>query len=96
VILIRSLSGSEPTLIWRFHYNISEMVLWCREVGVWCRTGYSSMGSIRLGQNVSLTLNNNNIVNVHNILETFLSAPVLIEHTKSPGYGTIQQHEKAL
>jgi len=27
VILIRSLSGSEPTLIWRSHYNISKMVL---------------------------------------------------------------------
>jgi len=31
--------------------------------GVWCRTGYSSMGplcGLRLGQNASLTLNNNN------------------------------------
>jgi len=27
VILIRSLSGSEPTLIWKSHYNISKMVL---------------------------------------------------------------------
>jgi len=27
VILIRSLSGSEPTIIWRSHYNISKIVL---------------------------------------------------------------------
>jgi len=35
-----------------------------REVGVWCRTGYSSMGplcGLLLGHNASLTLNNNNI-----------------------------------
>jgi len=34
------------------------------KVGVWCRTGYSSMGplcGLRLGQNVSLTLNNNKV-----------------------------------
>jgi len=39
------------------------MVLYCREVGVWCHTGYSSMGPLcclRLGQNSSLPLNNNN------------------------------------
>jgi len=39
------------------------MVLECREVGVWCRTGYSSIGplcGLRPGQNASLTLNNNN------------------------------------
>jgi len=40
--LIRSLSGSEPTII----CNVSKMVLYCREVGVWCRTGYSSMGPL--------------------------------------------------
>jgi len=37
------------------------MVLYCREVGVWCRTGYSSMGplcGLRVVQNASLTLNN--------------------------------------
>jgi len=37
------------------------------EFGVWCRTGYSSMGELcglRLGQNASLTLNNNNN-NIH-------------------------------
>jgi len=62
MILIRSLSGSEPTIIWRSHFNISKMVLYCRQVGVWCRTGYSSMGplcGLRLGQNASLTLNKN-------------------------------------
>jgi len=31
---------------------------YCREVGVWCRTSYSSMG-LRLGQNASLNLKNN-------------------------------------
>jgi len=44
-------------------YNISKMVLLCREVGVWCRAGYCSMGplcGLRLGQNASLTHNNNN------------------------------------
>jgi len=62
VIRIRSPSGSEPTIIWRSHYNISKMVLYCREVSVWCRTGFSSMGplcGLRLGQNGSLTLNDN-------------------------------------
>jgi len=35
------------------------MVLLCQEVGVWCRTGYSSMSPLcGLGQNASLTLNN--------------------------------------
>jgi len=39
------------------------MVLQGREVGVWSRTGYNSMGplsGLRLGQNAYLTLNNNN------------------------------------
>jgi len=46
------------------------MVLLCREVGVWCGTGYSSMGplcGLRLGQNASLTLNNNNNIAQHAI-----------------------------
>jgi len=69
VILIRFLSGSEPTIIWMSHYNISKMLLYCREVGVWCRTGYSSMGplcGLSLGQNASLTLNSNSNSNSNN------------------------------
>jgi len=31
---VPTLSGLEPTIIWRSHYNISKIVLWCREVGV--------------------------------------------------------------
>jgi len=58
-----SCDSNQVTKWFGTHYN--QEVQWCysAEVGVWCRTGYSSMGllcGLRQGQNASLTLNYNN------------------------------------
>jgi len=55
-------------------------VLWCREVGVWCRTGYSWMGplcGLCPGHNASLTLNSKSLSAVELLCRLWLDVFII-------------------